>query len=181
MNTQPDMAAQRLTSRTLILSSANIHQNKISGVQCINPLLAILQQSRTSLSSLSMVNLFQVRCAPPSMVPESMRLLARKQLLPTILAVISSWSPSTKRSAHSFPSGRTENAVKTMSTMKCLPGHHDATVRAACFHCKQPKKECDAGSTGKPRVVAEPHLGAAAIEKLIEERVASGSEAIVHR
>jgi len=30
------------------------------------------------------------------------------------------------------------------------------------------------GSVGKPRVVAEPHLGAAAIEKLIEERVASG-------
>ena len=55
-----------------------------------------------------------------------------------------------------------------------MPGHHDTTVRAACFHCKQPKKAFHAGSIGKPRVVAEPHLGAADIEKLIEERVASG-------
>ena len=50
-----------------------------------------------------------------------------------------------------------------------VPGHHDTTVQAACFHCKQPKKESHAGSIGKPRVVAETHLGAAAIEKLIEE------------
>jgi len=55
-----------------------------------------------------------------------------------------------------------------------VPGHHDTTVRAACFHCKQPKKASHAGSIGKPRVDAEPQLGAAAIEKLIEERVASG-------
>ena len=65
------------------------------------------------LSSLSMVNLFQVRCAPPSMVPERMRLLARKQLLPTILAVISSRTPSAERGAHTFPSGRAENADMT--------------------------------------------------------------------
>ena len=98
----------------------------MSDLQCINPLLAILKQSRTTKSSLSTVNPFQVRCAPPSMVPErmrlpeKMRLLARKQVLPTILAVISSLSPSAKRSAHSFPSGRAVNAEKTISTMQCL-------------------------------------------------------------
>jgi len=55
-----------------------------------------------------------------------------------------------------------------------VPDYHDTTVKAACLHCKQPKKSSHAGSIGKPRVVAEPHLGAAVIEKLIEERVASG-------
>jgi hypothetical protein len=47
-------------------------------------------------------------------------------------------------------------------------------VRDKCFKCKQPKKASHARDVGKPRVANEPHLGAAAIEKLIEERVASG-------
>jgi len=55
-----------------------------------------------------------------------------------------------------------------------LPDYQDTTVKAACLKCKQPKKASHAGSVGKPRVVAELYLGAASIEKLIGERVASG-------
>jgi len=56
-----------------------------------------------------------------------------------------------------------------------MPGQ-DPAVRNACTNCKQPKKACHAGNIGKPRVVTGPHLGAAAIAKLIEERVASGAQ-----
>ena len=55
-----------------------------------------------------------------------------------------------------------------------LPDFQDTKVRAAFPKCKQPKKTSHAGSVDKPHVVAEPHLGAAAIEKLFEERVVSG-------
>jgi hypothetical protein len=60
-----------------------------------------------------------------------------------------------------------------------LPDFQDTTVKAACLKCKQPKKASHAGSVGKPRVVAEPHLGAAAIEKLIDQRVASGVQKVL--
>ena len=50
-----------------------------------------------------------------------------------------------------------------------VPDYDGTTVKAACLRCKQPKKASHAGSVGKSRVVAEPHLGATAIEKLIAE------------
>ena len=53
------------------------------------------------------------------------------------------------------------------------PGQNPA-VRKACTKCRQPKKTSHVGNIGKPHVVTEPHLGAAAIERLIEERVISG-------
>ena len=54
-----------------------------------------------------------------------------------------------------------------------MPGQ-DPAVSNACTNCKQPKKASHASNIGKLRVVTEPHLSAAAIERLIEERVASG-------
>jgi len=48
------------------------------------------------------------------------------------------------------------------------PGQ-DPAVRNACTKCKQLNKTSHVGNIGKPRVVTEPHLGAAAIERLIEE------------
>jgi len=56
-----------------------------------------------------------------------------------------------------------------------MPGQ-DPAVRNACTKCKQPKKASHAGNIGKLRIVTEPHLGAVAIARLIEERVASGAQ-----
>ena len=52
-------------------------------------------------------------------------------------------------------------------------GQNDTTVNDKCRGCGQPKKEAGKSSNYK-HPVKEPSLGAAAIEKLIEERVASG-------
>ena len=73
-----------------------------------NPLLVSLQLSRTTLSSLSMATLFQAQCAPPSIVPERMRLMLttvspfsaekdQKRVLTTILAVSRIETPSPRR------------------------------------------------------------------------------------
>jgi len=52
-------------------------------------------------------------------------------------------------------------------------GHNDTTVADKCRDCSQLKKETSKGGNNT-HPVKEPSLGAAAIEKLIEERVASG-------
>jgi len=48
------------------------------------------------------------------------------------------------------------------------------TVKELCYECKQPKKELPTGSEGKTSVNNQPTLDAAAFEKMIEEKIASG-------
>jgi len=65
-----------------------------------------------------------------------------------------------------------KNAPLVISTTINLAKTVQSETRVA--RCKELKKTSHVGNIGEPRVVTEPHLGAAAIERLIEERVASG-------
>jgi len=65
-----------------------------------------------------------------------------------------------------------ENATLKISTTKCLAKTQQS--KNCVQSASNSRKTSHLGNVGKTRVVTEPHLGAVAIERLIEERVASG-------